>query len=127
MIRSLDRACGWLLAAFALLHAVGSYEGYRSMPQTLLWALAASVCELLLAGINLLRAERRNDRSLAALSAAGSVAWLTIIVSFGVIIGNAADIRVVVQGTITLLTVAFSVRTLLLPVSRAAPYNPATR
>lgn len=105
-----DRIFGWLLVIGSMLHAVGSVAVYRNRPETLLWALSASLAGLLLAALNLLRVGRPHDHVLAWISFVGCLSWLAIVVAFGVLIGNFFDFRVVIQGTITLVLAIFSLR-----------------
>ena len=50
-----------LLVMGGLLHAWGSFMGYGSEPETLLWSLSASLAAILLAVMNLLRIGRPAD------------------------------------------------------------------
>ena len=106
-----DRIFGWLLIVGSLLHAVGSVTGYRSTPVTLVWALSGSLAGLLLATLNLLRAGRPNDRTLAWASFSGCVGWVAVVLAFGKIIGNIFDPRVVTHVIITIVLAAMSLRT----------------
>jgi hypothetical protein len=75
VVRTIDRAFGWLLVLGGLLHAVGSVKGLANRPDVLVWALSGSLAALLLAAINLMRVNRPDDRPLAWVSTAGSIAW----------------------------------------------------
>jgi len=110
MLTRIDRIFGCLLAIGALLHALGSYQAYREMPQTLLWSLSASALGLLLAGMNVLRTSRPGDGALAALSFAGCMVWLTIVFMFGILIGNVFDHRVLIQASIAIVLAGLSLR-----------------
>ena len=55
-MKKTDMICAGILVLSAIGHAFGSYIAYKSDPMTLLWALSASFAVLLLAAINLLRA-----------------------------------------------------------------------
>lgn len=110
-MRTLDRVFGWLMVLSALLHSIGSWLGYRTQHELLLWSLAASVAELYLAGMNLIRAERRHDIVLARFCVAGNLAWLAIIAGFAALIGKVLDPRVLIQGTVAFVLLLLSMRT----------------
>lgn len=108
-----DRIFAWLLAVASLLHAAGSWAMYKDRHETLLWALSATLAGLLLASVNLLRAGRPRDRTLAWISFAGCLGWLALVVGFGRLIGNLFDFRVLIQGGIAVALALFSLRTAL--------------
>jgi hypothetical protein len=117
VVRTIDRAFGWLLVLGGLLHAVGSVKGLANRPDVLVWALSGSLAALLLAAINLMRVNRPDDRPLAWVSTAGSIAWGCVAVGFGVSIGNLLDPRAFVHAANAAALAGFSVRTAL----RAGP------
>jgi len=92
-MKVLDLAFGWLLVMGSLLHGVGSFVAYRDMPVTLLWSLSGTLAGLLLASLNLLRAGRPNDRTLAWVSFVGCLGWMGVAVGFGKVSGNVLDVR----------------------------------
>lgn len=104
-----DIICGGILVLSGIGHAVGSYIGYKSDPMTLLWALCASLAVLLLAAINLLRANRHGDRSLSWICFFGNLAWLAACITFARLLGNPFDIRPGLQGIAALALAGFSV------------------
>lgn len=109
-MNAVDRTFGWLLVIGSLLHIIGSIEAYRNRPETLLWALSASLAGLFLASLNLLRVGRPGDRMLAWISFAGCLGWLAVVVGFGEVIGNVLDFRVVTFAGITIVLTIFSFR-----------------
>lgn len=106
-----DRVFGWLMVVSAALHCVGTFAAHLSA-ETTLWALAAGLGELLLAALNLLRAGRPADRTLASVTLAGNLGWLIVVLAFGRLVGNYADYRVLIQGAVTLVLLGMSMRTL---------------
>jgi hypothetical protein len=112
-MRTLDRVFGWLLVVGGLLHAFGSWAGYRNAPEQLLWAWSGSLAALLLASLNLLRTGRPADRPLAWVCLGGCLAWIVVAVSFGSIIGNVFDPRAVIHAINAAVLAAMSVRTLV--------------
>jgi hypothetical protein len=109
----IDRIFGWLLVLGGLLHAYGSWDGYRNTPELLLWAWSGSVAALLLAALNLLRVGRPADRPLAWVCLAGCVAWIGVALGFGAMIGNVFDARAVIHTLNAAVLAAMTVRTLL--------------
>lgn len=112
-MKVLDRILATILVLGGLGHATGSYLGYRHEPLTLLWALSASLFSLLVAAVNLLRSGRPGDRPLAWIAFAGSLALAISAFTFGVLIGNAFDVRALVNGLTALMLAAFSLKTAL--------------
>lgn len=108
-----DRICSWILVLGGLLHGVGSYLGYSKEPMTLLWALSASQLCLVVAAINLLRVERPADRPLAWICLVSSGAWAVTALIFGVLIGNAFDVRAMIHCLTAVALAVFSLRTAL--------------
>jgi peptidoglycan/LPS O-acetylase OafA/YrhL len=111
IVAPIDRIAGWLLLIGALLHGYGSYLAYPSLSSTLVWALSGSVAALLLAGINLLRVNRPNDRPLAWICLAGCLLWIGIVCAFAATLPNPIDPRPVYHLIVSLVLVAFSLRT----------------
>lgn len=109
-MRMFDRIFGWLMVVAALLHSFGAWSAYRSQHEMLLWSLAAGLAELYLAGMNLIRAERRHDLSLARLCVAGNVTWLVVVICFAGLIGHFLDPRVLIQFVVTAVLLAMSLR-----------------
>src|SRR5215831_17181231 len=112
ILATIDRIAGWLLLIGALLHGYGSYLAYPSLSSTLVWALSGSVAALLLAGINL-RVNRPNDRPLAWICLAGCLLWIGIVCAFAATLPNPIDPRPVYHLIVSLVLVAFSLRTAL--------------
>ena len=111
-IRALDRFLGGFLVLGSLLHAGGSWAGYRGQPETLVWALSGSLAGLLLASLHLLRVDRPDDRAIGWISFAGSVAWMGVALGFGYAVGNVLDPRGLTHALNAALLAAMSVRTL---------------
>ncbi len=112
-MRTLDHVLGWLLVLGGLLHAMGSWTGYGSSPQTLLWALSGSLAALLLAALSLLRVSRPADRPLGWVSLGGCVAWIGVSLGFGSVIGNVLDPRPLIHATNAAALAAMRLRTII--------------
>lgn len=110
---TVDRVFGWLLVLGGVLHAYGSWKGYRTTPELLLWAWSGSLAALLLAALNLLRVGRPGDRALAWVCLAGCLAWIAVAMGFGAVIGNPLDPRAVIHAVNAGVLAAMSVRSLM--------------
>ncbi len=64
-MRITDKIFGWLLLLSSLLHGWGSWMHYHAQPEMLLWAEGAGLAGMLVAALNLMRANRPQDRTLA--------------------------------------------------------------
>jgi hypothetical protein len=109
-MKTLDRVFGWLMALGGVGHGLGSYRAYSHQPMSLLWALSASFAVFLLAAVNLARAGRKGDRTLAWISFGGCVVWIGFVLWFGLLIGNVFDFRPLVNAVIALVLAIFSLR-----------------
>lgn len=112
-MKKVDLAFGVLMFLGGIAHGLGSYKVYKGDAMTLLWALSASFAVFLLAGINLLRIRREDDRALAWICALGCAVWIGFALSFGTLIGNVFDFRPLVNMIVALVLGVFSVRTAL--------------
>jgi hypothetical protein len=110
-MRNVDRVFGWLLVVGGLLHTVGSVTLLANKPDVLVWALSGSLAALLLASLNLMRVNRPNDRTLAWVCTAGSIAWVLIAIGFGASIGNVLDPRAITHAVNAAVLAGFSLRT----------------
>src|SRR5205807_7495670 len=112
-MKTTDRVFGWLLVVASLLHCWGSYEAYRSNPELLLWAGGTGLAGMIIGAVNILRANRPGDSSLAWLSTAGCLGWLGVAFGFGAVVGNMVDFRSLTHASITIVLTFFSARTAL--------------
>ena len=81
----------------------------------LLWALSASFAVVLLATINLVRAERQADRTLAWICFGGCLIWIGFVIRFGELIGNVFDFRPLIHLIISAALAVFSLRAAFSP------------
>jgi hypothetical protein len=112
-MRIADRIFGWLLLLGGLGHGLGSLKAYMHKPELLLWAECAMLAGWLLAAINLLRAGRPGDRTLAWVSFAGCLGWVIVAVAFGRLIDNMLDFRPLTNLILAVVLAGFSLRTAL--------------
>jgi hypothetical protein len=113
IVQAIDRLFGLLLLIGACLHAVGAVRAYPLGSDVLVWSLSGTLAAGLLAVLNLVRAGRPDDHTLAAITLAGSLAWFGIAIAFGAAIGNVVDPRVLWHAIAALALAGFSLRTLL--------------
>jgi hypothetical protein len=95
MLKMIDRGLGALLILGAVGHTLGSLKAYGRQPETLLWALSASLYIVLLGAVHLLRTARRGDHALAWIGVIGAMAQLIAAIAFGQVIGSPTDPRVI--------------------------------
>lgn len=112
-MKGLNRIVASLLALGACGHAYASLEGYRAMPETLVWALAGSVLMLLIATLNVLCGERASDHALNALALVVNAAWGALAVAYGLAIGDVFDPRVLANLAFILALAAFRLTNLV--------------
>ncbi len=111
-MKLLDKTFGVLLLVGSMLHAYGSMSSYQFGTQELVWALAGSLAGGLTAAINLLRAARPEDTTLAWVAFVASIGWCAVAIGFGAAIGNLFDPRVLWHAISALALAGFSLRTL---------------
>lgn len=119
-MKTLDRVFGGLMFLGGIGHGLGSYRFYSKDPMTLLWALSFSFAVFLLAGVNLLRVDRPDDRGLAWLCLAGCLVQMGFALSFGRLIGNELDFRPLVNCIVAASLAIFSLRGALRPAAEKA-------
>jgi hypothetical protein len=112
-MRGVDRLFAVLLMLGAVGHTFGSFKTYGSEPKTLLWSLCASVLCVLLGAINLLRVARPGDVALAWICVGGMLCWLAVTLTFGHLIGNLFDFRIVIFTVISVGLILFGLRSAL--------------
>jgi uncharacterized membrane protein len=111
-MKTADRLFGWLQILGACGHSLGTILLVPFMSGLFVWSLGASIGWFLTAALNLLRAGRLDDRTVALLAMAGSGGQLLLCLAFGKSIANLADPRVVCNFVIAAVLLCFGVRTL---------------
>lgn len=113
MLRIVDRIFGVLLALAASGHTVGTILWTQPMSGIFVWSLGSSLAAFLLAALNIVRAGRPDDKTLAAIAAMGTTCWVFVVLAFGLSIHNLLDPRPLGHMVISIVLIAFSVTTLL--------------
>lgn len=113
-MKIIDRIFGGLLVFGACGHTVGTVTMTEWMSGLFVWSLGSALAAGLLGALNIVRAGRPEDRTLAIITAIGTFCWGLVALGFGKSIGAMADPRVLSHALFSAVLVAFSIRTLLL-------------
>ncbi len=112
-MKILDRVLGCILILGGVGHTLGSLQFYKHDQLTLLWSLSFSLFVFLLGALNLVRAGRPEDTTLAWICLVAGLCHIASALRFGVLIGNLFDFRVVIFTLVTLGLCAMSGRTIV--------------
>ena len=113
-MKIVDRVFSCLLILGAIGHTAGSFLGYGSKPEVLLWSLGTSLFLFMLGAINFLRAGRPDDRPLGWITLVFNVCWILSALQFGHVIGNMSDPRVIGFSIVSMVLIGMSLRTMTL-------------
>ncbi len=106
-----DRLFGVLLILSSCGHTIGTIVWVPFMSGLFVWSLGAGLTAALAGILNLIRAARPADATIAALATGATAGWLMICLAFGKSIANFADPRVVGNCVIAMALLCFSVGT----------------
>ena len=112
MLQITDRICGWLLVLATCGHVAGTFVAYRAMSSIFVWSLGSALAGLLLGALNIVRAGRPHDKTLAVIATLGTACWALVAFGYGKSIGNVLDPRPVTHIVVATALVFFGVRTL---------------
>lgn len=115
-MKSTDRVFGVLLILSSCGHTVGTILWAPFMSGLFVWSLGASIAAALTGVLNVVRAGRPSDKTIAVIATAATAGWLMICLAFGKSIANFADPRVIGNCVIATVLVCFGVRTIVTPV-----------
>ena len=121
MLRTVDRIFAVLLALAACGHTVGTVLWTQPMSSIFIWSLGSSLAAGLLATLNFVRAGRPDDKTLAVITAVGTMCWALVAFAFGVSIYNVFDPRPLGHVVISIVLVIFSAISLLQKHAKASP------
>lgn len=122
MLKNIDRVFGVLLVLASLGHTLGTLTLLPAWSGMWVWSLGAALAGLLLGALNIVRAGRPGDTTLAVLTTVGTLCWALTALAFGRSIGNLLDPRVMGHVVISSVLVIFG----LLTLSRAFTSAPKT-
>jgi hypothetical protein len=108
MLKVVDRIFGWLLVLASCGHTVGTILWTKPMSDIFIWSMGSSLAGLLLGTLNIVRAGRPDDKTLATITMVGTACWALLTFAFGRSIGNVFDLRVVGHVVISIVLVIFS-------------------
>ena len=111
MLKVVDRIFGWLLVLASCGHTVGTFLWTQPMSGIFIWSLGSSLAAGLLATLNIVRAGRADDKTLAVITAIGTACWALVAFAFGKSIGNVLDPRPLGHVIISIVLVIFSTAT----------------
>jgi len=112
MLKVVDRSFGWLLLLASFGHTVGTILWTQPMSGIFIWSLGSSIAAALLATLNILRAGRPDDKTLAIITGVGTACWALVAFAFGKSIGHVLDPRPVGHVVISLVLIFFSALTI---------------
>jgi peptidoglycan/LPS O-acetylase OafA/YrhL len=112
MNKIIDRVFCGLMAFAALGHLFGTLKLTQFGTGLFVWSLSGVLAAALLVALNILRNSRPKDKTLAGIALVGNLAWIGIVVLFGLSIGNLFDFRAVFHGIAAMGLSYFSFQTL---------------
>jgi hypothetical protein len=112
MLKKVDRIFGWLMVLGSCGHTLGTFKAYPFMSAIFVWSLGTSLAGFLLGTLNIVRAGRPQDKTMAAIVAVGLIGWILVAWGFGKTIDNLLDPRVVGNAAIAAFLLIFSLMTL---------------
>ena len=112
MLKVIDRIFACLLILGWVGHTIGTILWTPPMSGIFIWSLGAALAVYLLGALNLIRAGRPNDKTLAAITLIGTACWAALAFTFGESIHNLLDPRPLSHVIISIVLVIFSAMTL---------------
>jgi uncharacterized protein YndB with AHSA1/START domain len=111
-MRRFDQTFGIFLLIGAAGHTAGTLLLLTALSDIWIWSLGAALAAFLLGALNLLRAARPHDRTLALIATIGTALWASLAMVFGITIGNIWDPRVMTHFVASVVLVGFGLNTL---------------
>ncbi len=126
MMKRIDRIFGSLLVVGAAGHTAGTIMSTQPMSGIFIWSLGSALAAALLGTLNIVRAGRPEDKTLAAITLIGTACWVPLALSFGVSIGNLFDARAMFHAIVAIALTIFSGMTLWGYSASEQRVNPST-
>ena len=120
MLKTIDRIFGVLLVLAACGHIGGTMMWLPAWSGMWVWSLGAALAGLLLGALNIIRAGRPDDTTIALVAVIGTACWILNALAFGKSIGNLLDPRVAGHVVISSVLVVFGILTLRGSSARSA-------
>jgi hypothetical protein len=108
MLKVVDRIFGGLLVLAACGHTIGTILWTQPMSGIFIWSLGSSLAAVLVAVLNIVRAGRPDDKTLAVITLVGTACWALVAFAFGASIHNVLDPRPLSHVVISVVLVIFS-------------------
>jgi len=121
MLRTIDRIFAVLLALAACGHTAGTLLWTQPMSGIFIWSLGSSLAAGMLAALNVVRAGRPDDKTLAVITAVGTACWALVAFAFGLSIHNVLDPRPLGHVVISIALVIFGAISFLRRPAQASP------
>ncbi len=112
-MKTIDRIFGWLLIVGSAGHTAGTVLWTEPMSGIFIWSLGSALAAALLGVLNLVRAGRPGDRTLALITTIGTGLWAALALAFGISIHNVLDPRPMTHFVVSVVLVVFGARMLL--------------
>jgi len=119
MLRTIDRIFSVLLALAAC--TAGTVLRAQPMSGIFIWSLGSSLAAGMLAALNVVRAGRPDDKTLAVITAVGTACWGLVAFAFGLSIHNVLDPRPLGHVVISIALVIFGAISFLRSPAQASP------
>ena len=113
MLKNIDRAFGVLLVLASAGHTGGTIVWLPAWSGMWVWSLGAALAGFLLGSLNIVRAGRPADATIAAITTAGTLCWMLVALAFGKSIQHFLDPRVLAHVVTSGVLVIFGVMTLM--------------
>ena len=110
-MKTVDRIFGWLLILGSAGHTAGTVMWTEPMSGIFIWSLGSSLAAAVLGVLNLVRAGRPGDKTLALITISGTALWAALALAFGFSIHNVLDPRPMIHFIVSIVLVIFGVRT----------------
>lgn len=111
-MKTVDRIFGILLILATCGHIVGTVLWTEPMSGIFVWSLGAALGGLVLGALNVVRAGRTDDRTLAAITTLGTGGWFLLALTFGLSIHHVLDPRPLAHMSIAAVLILCGIRTL---------------
>jgi hypothetical protein len=112
MLKTIDRIFGWLLVLGSCGHTIGTLMWTQPMSGIFIWSLSGALASALLGVLNIVRAGRPYDKTLAIITLIGTAVWAALALAFGKSIGNVLDPRALFHFLVSIALVVFSAITI---------------
>ena len=118
MLGKIDRIFGVFLLIGAAGHIMGTLLLLPAMSEIWVWSLGAAIAAALLGVLNIVRAGRANDKTIAVITTIGTAIWALLALTFGASIHNLLDPRALFHFVVSAVLVVFG----FLTIRNAARY-----